>query len=191
MVRLYILLCFILVSTTCTWPCFDKPNWLIWLCLGRHKSHGSKNSKVAMSKLLGGEISELVLILLNHDFEIDLSWMNLERFLNNIYIPTRAKIYPHSNSCLCWALLWDVYDSRMSPDLLRGTGYVDWWRSRHWWWRLWTTSIRTRAVTTPWLRWLPTHVHMNWPRQEGYVLASESRTQARTGKNNLELRMND
>jgi hypothetical protein len=32
---------------------------------------------------------------------------------------------------------------------------------------------------------------MNWPRQEGYVLASESRTQARTGKKNLELQMND
>jgi hypothetical protein len=29
---------------------------------------------------------------------------------------------------------------------------------------------------------------MNWPRQEGYVPASESRTQARTGKNNLECR---
>jgi hypothetical protein len=26
---------------------------------------------------------------------------------------------------------------------------------------------------------------MNWPRQEGYVPASESRTQARTWKNNL------
>jgi hypothetical protein len=34
-------------------------------------------------------------------------------------------------------------------------------------------------------------VHMNWPRQEGYVPASESRTQARTGKNNLELQIND
>jgi hypothetical protein len=34
-------------------------------------------------------------------------------------------------------------------------------------------------------------VHMNWPRQEGYVPTSESRTQARTGKNNLELQMND
>jgi hypothetical protein len=32
---------------------------------------------------------------------------------------------------------------------------------------------------------------MNWPRQEGYVPASELRTQARTGKNNLELQMND
>jgi hypothetical protein len=32
---------------------------------------------------------------------------------------------------------------------------------------------------------------MNWPRQEGYVPASESRTQVRTGKNNLELQMND
>jgi hypothetical protein len=31
----------------------------------------------------------------------------------------------------------------------------------------------------------------NWPRQEGYVPASESRTQARTGKNNLKLQMND
>jgi hypothetical protein len=35
------------------------------------KSHVSKNSKVAMSMLLGGVISELVLILLNLDFEID------------------------------------------------------------------------------------------------------------------------
>jgi hypothetical protein len=31
----------------------------------------SKNSKVAMSRLLGGEIYELVLILLNLDFEIN------------------------------------------------------------------------------------------------------------------------
>jgi hypothetical protein len=54
-----------------------------------------------MSRLLGGVISELVLILLNLDFEIDRSWINLERFLNNIYIPTRAKYYPHSNSYLC------------------------------------------------------------------------------------------
>jgi hypothetical protein len=38
------------------------------------KSHASKeNSKVTMSKLLGGVISELVLILLNLDFEIDRS----------------------------------------------------------------------------------------------------------------------
>jgi hypothetical protein len=32
---------------------------------------------------------------------------------------------------------------------------------------------------------------MNWPCQEDFVLASELRTQARTGKNNLELQMND
>jgi hypothetical protein len=51
---------------------------------------------------------ELVLILLNLDFEIDRSWMNFERFLKDIHIPTRAKYYPHSNSCLCWALLRDV-----------------------------------------------------------------------------------
>jgi hypothetical protein len=44
-----------------------------------------------MSRLLGGVKSELVLILLNLDFEIDWSWMNLKRFLNNIYIPTTAK----------------------------------------------------------------------------------------------------
>jgi hypothetical protein len=31
----------------------------------------AKNSKVTMSRLLGGVISELVLILLNFDFEID------------------------------------------------------------------------------------------------------------------------
>jgi hypothetical protein len=37
------------------------------------KSHVSKNSKVTMSRLLGGVISELVLILLNLDFEIDQS----------------------------------------------------------------------------------------------------------------------
>jgi hypothetical protein len=29
--------------------------------------------------------------------------------------------------------------------------------------------------------------HMNWPHQEGYVPASELRTQERTGKNNLKL----
>jgi hypothetical protein len=60
-----------------------------------------------MSRLLGGVIFELVLIPLNHDFEIDRSWMNLEKFLNDIHIPTRAKYYPDSNSCLCWALLRD------------------------------------------------------------------------------------
>jgi hypothetical protein len=37
------------------------------------KSHASKNSKVTISKLLGGVISELVLIFLNLDFEIDRS----------------------------------------------------------------------------------------------------------------------
>jgi hypothetical protein len=34
------------------------------------KSHASKISKATMSKLLGGAISELVLILMNLDFEI-------------------------------------------------------------------------------------------------------------------------
>jgi hypothetical protein len=51
--------------------------------------------------------------------------------------------------------------------------------------------FETRAVTTPRLRWLPTCAHTNWPRQEFHVPASESRTQARTGKNNVELQMND
>jgi hypothetical protein len=37
------------------------------------KSHVSKNSKVTMYRLLGGVLSELVLILLNLDFEIDRS----------------------------------------------------------------------------------------------------------------------
>jgi hypothetical protein len=59
----------------------------------------SKNSKVTMSKLLGGVICELVLILLNLDFEIDRSSMNLGRFLSDIHIPTRGKYYPHSDSC--------------------------------------------------------------------------------------------
>jgi hypothetical protein len=72
------------------------------------KSHASKISKVTMSKLLGGVISELVLILLNLDFEIDRSWMKIERFLNDIHIPTRAKCFSHSNSYLYWALLRDV-----------------------------------------------------------------------------------
>jgi hypothetical protein len=61
-------------------------------------------------------------------------------------------------------------DSRMSSDLLRGTRYVNWWRSR---------------------RLLPTRAHMNWSHQEGYIPVSESITQARTEKNNLELQMND
>jgi hypothetical protein len=46
-----------------------------------------------MSRLLGGVISELVLILLNLDFKIDQSGMDLERFLNDIHIPTRAKYF--------------------------------------------------------------------------------------------------
>jgi hypothetical protein len=37
------------------------------------KSHESKNSKVTMSRLLGGVIFEFVLIPLNLDFEIDQS----------------------------------------------------------------------------------------------------------------------
>jgi hypothetical protein len=61
-----------------------------------------------MSRLLGGVISELVLLPLNLDFEIDQSWMNLGRFVNGIHIPTEAKYYPHSNSWLCWTLLRDV-----------------------------------------------------------------------------------
>jgi hypothetical protein len=65
------------------------------------KSHGSKISKVTMSKLLGGVISELVLILLNLNFEIDRSSIKIERFLNDIHIPTRAKYFSHTNSCLC------------------------------------------------------------------------------------------
>jgi hypothetical protein len=44
------------------------------LCIGRYKkSHANQNSKVDMPRLLGGVISELVLILLNLDFEIDQS----------------------------------------------------------------------------------------------------------------------
>jgi hypothetical protein len=50
---------------------------------------------------------------------------------------------------------------------------------------------RIHAVTTPRLRWLLTRAYTNWPRQEGYVHVSESRTQPRTEKNNLELQMND
>jgi hypothetical protein len=65
------------------------------------KSHVSKNSKVTMSRLLEGVISKLVLIPLSLNFEIDWSRMNLERFLDDIHIPTRAKYYPHNNSYLC------------------------------------------------------------------------------------------
>jgi hypothetical protein len=36
-------------------------------------SHVSKNSKVTMSRLLGGVISELVLISLNLNFDVDRS----------------------------------------------------------------------------------------------------------------------
>jgi hypothetical protein len=44
----------------------------MWLFLVDTKSHVSNFfSKVTMSKLLGGVISELVLILLNIDFEIN------------------------------------------------------------------------------------------------------------------------
>jgi hypothetical protein len=46
-----------------------------------------------MSKLLGDVISEFVLILLNLDFEIGWSWMKIERFLNDLHIPTRAKYF--------------------------------------------------------------------------------------------------
>jgi hypothetical protein len=43
------------------------------LILLNQKSHADKNLKVAMSRLLGGVIFELVLILLNLDFKIDRS----------------------------------------------------------------------------------------------------------------------
>jgi hypothetical protein len=51
-----------------------------------------------MSKVLEGVISELVLILLNLDFESDRSWIKIERFLNDIHIPTRAKKCPNKQS---------------------------------------------------------------------------------------------
>jgi hypothetical protein len=57
------------------------------------KSHASEILKVTMSKLLGGVIFELVLILLNLDFEIDQSWIKMEKFLNDIHIPTGAKYF--------------------------------------------------------------------------------------------------
>jgi hypothetical protein len=47
--------------------------WGIIYALVDTKSHASKISKVTMSKLLGGVISESVLILLNLDFDIDRS----------------------------------------------------------------------------------------------------------------------
>jgi hypothetical protein len=50
-----------------------------------------------MSKLLGGVISELVLILLNLDFEINRSSMKIERFINDIHIPTRTKYFSTKN----------------------------------------------------------------------------------------------
>jgi hypothetical protein len=108
MVRLYILLCLRLVATTCAWPYLISQIDSYGYALVDTKSHASKNSKVTMSRLLGGVISELVLIPLNLDFEIDQSWINLGRFLNDIHIPIRAKYYPYSNSYLCWALLRDV-----------------------------------------------------------------------------------
>jgi hypothetical protein len=78
----------------------------------------SKNSKVTMSRLLGGVISELVLILLNLYFEIEWSWMNLGRFLNDIHIPTIAKYYPQRNSCLYWAFVKGCVHLSSKNDLL-------------------------------------------------------------------------
>jgi hypothetical protein len=54
--------------------------------------------------LLGGVISELVLILVNLDFEINRNSLNLGRFVNDIHIPTRAKYFPHF--CLGFANLF-------------------------------------------------------------------------------------
>jgi hypothetical protein len=45
------------------------------------------------------------------------------------------------------------------------------------------TDDRNLTITTPQLRWLPTHTHTSWPRQEGLSLQVQLRTQARTGKN--------
>jgi hypothetical protein len=73
--------------------------------------------------------------------------------------------------------MWDVGDSRMSPNLLRGTGKaiggdldIDDEGSEQRRFEL-IQSLHHGSV--------------------GYAPASESRTQARTGKNNLELQMND
>jgi hypothetical protein len=84
-------------------------------------------------------------------------------------------------------LLMSQNDSRMSPDLSRGTSKsiggdldVDDECSEQ-------CRFKTRAITTSRLRWLPTCAHTNWPCQEGYVPTSKSRTQARIGKNNPEL----
>jgi hypothetical protein len=96
------------------------------------KSHASKDSKVTMSRLFGGVISELVWIPVNLDFEIDPSWMNLERFLNDVHIPTRAKYYPHSNSYLCWALIRDVsiwvlfFKNNLPPTLIASLIHKYW-----------------------------------------------------------------
>jgi hypothetical protein len=54
-------------------PVFISPTDYCGYALVDTKSHVSKTSKVTMSKLLGGVIFELVLILLNLDFEIDQS----------------------------------------------------------------------------------------------------------------------
>jgi hypothetical protein len=79
----------------------------------------------------------------------------------------------------------------MSPDLLRGTGKsiggdldVDDESSEQRRFKL-VQSLHHGSVG-----YHPVHTP-NWSRQEGYIPASESRTQARTGKNNLKLQMND
>jgi hypothetical protein len=54
-------------------PILIKQTSYCGYALADTESHVTKNSKVTMSKLLGGMISELVLILWNLDFEIDWS----------------------------------------------------------------------------------------------------------------------
>jgi hypothetical protein len=78
----------------------------------------------------------------------------------------------------------------MSPDLLRGTSKLI----------CGALDVDVKALNNiglnPYSHYItapliPTRAHMNWPHQEDYVSASELRTQIRTGKNNLELQMND
>jgi hypothetical protein len=53
-----------------------------------------------MSKLLGGVISDLVLIFLNLDFDIDQSSMKIERFLNDYTFLPEPNIF-HIPTLVC------------------------------------------------------------------------------------------
>jgi hypothetical protein len=101
-------------------------------------------------------------------------------FFNGVWykdkkLTRKHMIIPHGNLSLI------PLDERLGPNLSRGRGRSIRGDLRCWWRRLWTDD-RNLAITTSWLRWLPTGMHMSWPHLEGLSLQVQPRTQAKNRK---------